>query len=48
MTNENFEQPSLLQHSGQSSEVADRGALNSANGNDNAPSGATGVYAYAT
>ncbi|XP_021620740.1 transcription factor PIF3 isoform X2 [Manihot esculenta] len=42
MTNENFEQPSLLQHSGQSSEVADRGALNSANGNDNAPSGATG------
>ncbi|KAJ9180393.1 hypothetical protein P3X46_008645 [Hevea brasiliensis] len=41
VTNEHFEQPALVQNSGEASEVTDKGALKSANGNDNAPTGAT-------
>ncbi|KAF2324109.1 hypothetical protein GH714_006687 [Hevea brasiliensis] len=48
VTNEHFEQPALVQNSGEASEVTDKGALKSANGNDNAPTGATGEYAFAT
>ncbi|KAF2307351.1 hypothetical protein GH714_026575 [Hevea brasiliensis] len=46
VTNERFEQPALVQNSGQASEVTDRGAVKSANGNDDAPNGATGEYAF--
>ncbi|XP_058000595.1 transcription factor PIF3 isoform X4 [Hevea brasiliensis] len=40
--NQTSSQPALVQNSGQASEVTDRGAVKSANGNDDAPNGATG------
>ena len=43
MTNECFEQPALMQNSIQASKVTDGGASKSTDGNDNAPSGATGM-----
>ncbi|XP_021623248.1 transcription factor PIF3 isoform X2 [Manihot esculenta] len=42
VTNERFEQHPSVQNSGQASEVTDRGAVKSANGNDNTPNQVTG------